>query len=112
MLRDLPRNGTKKKQESTPRKKPEVTLSLGKEKLVQMRAQVTEIVRNTGKLVDKSLADPDVWWHKTTRVNASPSAYDQLGNEQVGNKFPEALDKVVRLALGELGNVWSSLGTA
>jgi len=91
-------------------KKPEITLSLGKEKLAQMKVQVNMLVRNTGKIVDESLADPEVWWHKTPRVNASPSAYEQLGNERVGNKFPEVLDKAVRLALGELGNVLEQFG--
>ena len=91
-------------------KKPEITLSLGKEKLAQMKVQVNELVRNTSKIVDESLTDPEVWWHKTPRVNASPSAYEQLGNDQVGNKFPEVLDKAIRWALGELGNVLEQFG--
>jgi len=91
-------------------KKPEVTLNLGKEKLVQMKLHVNELVRNASKIVNGSLADPEVWWHKTPQVNASPSAYEQLGNDQVGNKFPEVLDKPVRRALGELGNVLEVFG--
>ena len=91
-------------------KKPEITLSLGKEKLVQMKIQVNELARNASKIVNESLADPEVWWHKTPYVNASPAAYEQLGNDQVGNKFPEVVDKPVRRALGELGNVLEQFG--
>ena len=91
-------------------KKAEVTLSLGKEKLALMKVQVNELVLNASKIVNESLTDPEVWWHKTPHVNASPSAYEQLGNDQVGNKFPEVLDKPVRRALGELGNVLEQFG--
>ena len=91
-------------------KKPEVTLSLGKKKLAQMKTQVNKLVRKAGKLVKANLADPEIWWHKTPHVNASPAAYEQLGNLQVGNKFPEVIDNRVRRALGELGNILEEFG--
>lgn len=91
-------------------KKAEVTLKLGTEKLALMKAQVSELSRNASKIVNENLADPEFWWHKAPLVNASPSAYEQLGNDQVGNKFPEVLDKPVRRALGELGNVLEQFG--
>jgi hypothetical protein len=43
-------------------------------------------------------------------VNASVAAYEQLGNDKVGNKFPEVLDKPVRRALGELGGILEEFG--
>ncbi len=43
-------------------------------------------------------------------MNAPAAAYEQLGNDRVGNKFPEVLDKPARRALGELGNILELFG--
>ena len=91
-------------------KKPEITMNLGKEQLAQMKAQVTAISRNAGKIVNNALSDPTAWWHRNPRVNEPTGAYEQLGNDKVGNKFPEVLDKLVRRALGELGNILEQFG--
>jgi hypothetical protein len=91
-------------------KKPEITLNLGKEQLVHMKTKVGDLAKDSGKIVTAALSDPSFWWHQTPHVNAPPSAYEQLGNDQVGNKFPEVLDKPIRRALGELGSVLEQFG--
>jgi predicted DNA binding CopG/RHH family protein len=91
-------------------KKPEVTLRLGKEQLAGMKAQVNGLARNAGNIVSAALSDLGAWWHKTPRVNQPVALYEQLGNDKVGNKFPEVLDKLVRRALGELGNILEQYG--
>src|SRR3990170_5625045 len=68
------------------------------------------VSKTAGKIICEALPNPKVWWHKTPRVHESVAVYEQLGNEKVGNKFPEVLDKPVRRALGELGNVLEQFG--
>lgn len=91
-------------------KKPEITLQLDKEQLAKMKEQVNNLANNAGKIVTDTLVDPELWWHKTPHVNADAAAYEQLGNDTVGNKFPEVLDKAVRRALGELGTILEQFG--
>ncbi len=86
-------------------KHPETTLNLSKEKLAQMKAKVTNLMQNADKITQDALSDPNVWWHLAPRKHDSPSLYDHLGDDQVGNKFPAIVDKAVRRALGELGTV-------
>ena len=73
-------------------KKREITMSLGMEQLAQMKAQVCQLARNADRIVRDALEDPDFWWHLTPHMNAPAAAYEQLGNDKVGNKFPEGLD--------------------
>jgi hypothetical protein len=91
-------------------KKPEITMKLDKEQLTQMKRQVSVLSRNAGVIVRKALSDPAAWWHMNPHVNEPVAAYEQLGNDKVGNKFPEVLDKPVRRALGELGNILEQYG--
>ncbi len=88
----------------------EITLSLSKEKLASMKAKVNELSRNADKFVKNSLSEPNVWWHQAPRKHDSFSLYEQLGNDIVGNRFPEAVDKPVRRALGELGGILEQFG--
>ena len=91
-------------------KKPEITISLGNEQLAKMKAQVSNLAKNADRIVRDALGHPEFWWHLTPHVNAAAAAYEQLGNDKVGNKFPEVLDKPVRRALGELGNILEQFG--
>ena len=91
-------------------KKPEITINLGKEQLAQMKAQVSNLAKNANRIVLDALGHPEFWWHLTPHVNAPAAAYEKLGNDKVGNKFPEVLDKPVRRALGELGNILEQFG--
>ena len=70
-------------------KKPEITIGLGLEQLAQMKAQVCELARNADRIVRDALEDPEFWWRLTPHMNAPAAAYEQLGNDKVGNKFPE-----------------------
>ncbi len=87
-----------------------ITLSLNKEKIVAMKAKVNELARNADKIVKNALSDPNIWWHQAPRKHDSFSLYEQLGNEQVGNRFPDVVDKPVRHALGELGPILEQFG--
>jgi len=91
-------------------KKHDVTMNLRKEQLAQMKAQVSNLAINADHIVRDALEDPKFWWHLTPHVNAAAAAYEQLGNDRVGNKFPEVLDKPVRRALGELGSILEQFG--
>lgn len=91
-------------------KNPTTTLKLSKEKLVQMKTKVNNLIRNADKITQTPLSDPNVWWHLAPRKHDSSSLYDQLGDTKVGNKFPAVVDKAVRRALGELGTVLEQFG--
>ena len=75
-----------------------------------MKAQVSNLAKNADRIVRDALGHPEFWWHLTPHVNAPVAAYEHLGNDNVGNKFPEVLDKPVRRALGELGNILEQFG--
>jgi hypothetical protein len=83
----------------------EVTLSIGKEKVARMKAKVNELARNAGSVVNRALSDPSVWWHMAPRKHDYYALYEQLGD-----KFPEVVDKAVRRALGELGTILGEFG--
>ena len=91
-------------------KYPEITLSLSKEKLVLMKAKVNNLAKNSSRIVKAALLSPEVWWHQDPQAHDDFSEYEQLGNDQVGNRFPEKIDKPVRRALGELGGVLEEFG--
>jgi len=86
-------------------KYPEITLSLTKEKLAAMKAKVNNLTKNASKIVKEALSNQDIWWHQTPQLHDSFSQYEQLGNNETGNKFPQKIDDPVRRALGELGTI-------
>jgi len=86
-------------------KKSEITLTISKEKLAQMKAKVNTLAQNAEKAVKTALADPNIWWHQTPRKHEYNSQYEQLGD-----KFPQVIDKPVRRALGELGSILEQFG--
>jgi hypothetical protein len=88
----------------------EIALSMNEEKLSQMKDAVKNLIRNSEKIVKETLSDHDIWWNLEPRKNESRALYEQLGDERVGNKFPEAIDKPVRRALGELGIILEKFG--
>ena len=71
---------------------------------------VKNLVRNADKIVKEALSDRGIWWNLEPRKNESIALYEQLGDERVGSKFPEAVDKPVRRALGELGVILEKFG--
>ena len=86
-------------------KKSEVTLSMGKERLAEMKTAVKLLVKNSSKIVIEALSNTKFWWHKEPNKDASPFQY-----EQVEKKFPELLDKPIRRALGYLGVILEEFG--
>lgn len=87
-----------------------ITLSFSKEKLAKMKAKVKNLVLNSEKIVKDALSDKKIWWHQDPILHASFSLYEQLGNVQIGNKYPRILDKPIRRALGELGAILEEYG--
>ena len=90
-------------------KYPEVTLAMSKEQLGVMKSRVMALQAATGSLAKKVLADPKVWWHLEPYLHDT-SQYELLGNDQVGNRFPDRVDNPVRRILGELGKVLEEFG--
>ena len=86
-------------------KRSDVTLSMSKEKLAEMKNRVNDLVKNADRIVRTALSDPNIWWHQAPRKNDSVFQY-----EQVGSRFPELIDKPIRRALGGLGVVLEQYG--
>jgi hypothetical protein len=82
-------------------KYPEVTLNMREEKIVQMKAQVNQLILDTEKIVRAELEQPELWWHLRPRLHDSIDQY-----LQVGDKPPEILDRAVRHVLGRLGLIF------
>jgi hypothetical protein len=81
-------------------KYPEVTLSLKQEQISIMKSKINELTRNTEKTVTTTLDNSVLWWHM------KPSLHDSIDRyKQVGDKYPEILDRAIRQALGVLGVV-------
>jgi hypothetical protein len=83
----------------------DITLTLSKEQLIEMKTEVNSLVKNSKEIVQNTLSNPNIWWNQNPQPHTSFIEYEQLGNQKVGNKFPEIIDKPVRVALGELGKV-------
>jgi predicted DNA binding CopG/RHH family protein len=86
-------------------KKAEVTISMGKERLADMKQKVNGLARNADKLISNALSGPSIWWHQEPRIEDSLYQY-----EQVSTRFPELLDKPIRRVLGELGVILEHYG--
>jgi predicted DNA binding CopG/RHH family protein len=86
-------------------KYPEVTLKMREEKIVQMKANVSELIRNTEKVVKAEFENPALWWHQSPRLLDPIDQY-----LQVADKYPEILDRAVRHVLGRLGLILEKYG--
>ena len=91
-------------------KYPETTLNLSRESIGNMKAKVNNLQNAANEIVKNALSNPNVWWHLEPQLHDSFSQYEQLGNDRIGNKFPEKVDKPIRQALGELGTVLEQFG--
>jgi hypothetical protein len=89
---------------------PEIALSMNEKTLAQMKNMVKDLVRNADRIMKEALSDRGIWWNLEPRRNESRSLYEQLGDEKVGSKFPEAVDRPIRRALGELGIILEKFG--
>jgi len=79
-------------------KYPEITLSMSEEKIDEMKTKITELVKDTEKIVRDELSNPDLWWHQKPHLHDSFEQY-----LQIADKYPEILDRAVRRAFGRLG---------
>ena len=91
-------------------KYPEITLNISKEKIALMKAKVNNLAEISSRIVKDALSSPEIWWHLEPQTHDDFSEYEQLGNDQIGNRFPEKIDLPVRRALGELGTVLAQFG--
>jgi len=81
----------------------DITLSLGKEKLAQMKSKVSKLIEDTETIVNQFLSDRKLWWHlvednELFYLSSSPRVH------------PSFLDKNIRLALGKLGVTLEEFG--
>jgi hypothetical protein len=88
----------------------DISLNLPANSFVELKAKVRKLIAESKKFSERALSQPDVWWHEKPSLHTAVSQYDQLGDQQVGNKYPEAIDKPVRVALGQLGFVLEEFG--
>ena len=86
-------------------KYPEIALKMSEERMTRMKGQVNELVKNSEKAVKSELESSVVWWHLKPRLHDAIDEY-----KQVGDRYPEILDRAVRRALGRLGVVLEQAG--
>jgi hypothetical protein len=91
-------------------KYPDVFLNLSPNRFIDLKTKVRNLVAHSKEISEKALSQPGVWWHEKPELQTALSQYDQLGDQQVGNKYPEVIDASVRIALGELGIVLEEFG--
>lgn len=80
----------------------DITLSLGKDKIKQMKDKVKELQDNTGNITNEFLSDPELWWHLKENKDLSYDYHE--------NAAPRGLDDAIRLALGKLGTILEEFG--
>ena len=86
-------------------KYPEATLSMSAEKIGTMKAKISELVRNTEKIVRSELDNPDLWWHQKPDLHTALDHY-----KQIGDRYPATLDRALRHILGYLGVILEEWG--
>ena len=72
------------------------TLTLGAKKIAEIRASVNNLIGESDKIVRTRLSQPNIWWHENPNLHTALREYEQLGNKEVGQKFPEILVVPVR----------------
>ena len=91
-------------------KHPQITLNMSRERLAELKSRVNDLSANANKIVKGAFSDPQIWWHQSLNLHDSASQYEQLGDDDIGNKFPAKIDTPIRRALGELGVVLEQYG--
>jgi hypothetical protein len=86
------------------------TLSLGEKKIAEIKTSVKNLSAESNKIVLSHLSEPNIWWHENPDLHSTLTLYEQLGDKEVGQKFPNILDKPIRHALGELGIILERYG--
>jgi hypothetical protein len=88
----------------------DISLKLSTHRFVDLKTKVKKLIAESKQISEKALYQPDIWWHEKPKLHTAISQYEQLGNQQIGNKYPEIIDKAVRNALGKLGVVLEEFG--
>jgi len=75
------------------------TLSLGKNRLTQLKAKLKDLTDNAEKSTNDFLSANSLWWHLSPKDgDNNVSVYSQYGS-----KVPEIIDQPIRKGLGILG---------
>jgi hypothetical protein len=91
-------------------KYPDISLNLSSQEFSDFKGRIRKLVSESRKIVENALSQKGIWWHQQPDLHAATSLYEQLGNQEVGNKYPEVLDNSIRTALGELGGILEEFG--
>ena len=91
-------------------KYPDVPLNLPTHRFADLKAKVRRLVVCSNEISEKILSQPGIWWHEKPELHTAVTQYDHLGNQQVGNKYSEVIDRAIRVALGELGIILEEFG--
>jgi len=92
------------------KKYSEISLNLSTDSFGDLKKKVKMLVAESKEISEKVLGQSGIWWHEKPELHSAVSQYDQLGNQQVGNKYPEVVDRPVRIVLGELGGILEEFG--
>ena len=82
----------------------DVSLKLPTQRFSDLKAKVRRVVADSKEISERALSQSGIWWHEKPELHTAVTQYDHLGNQQVGNKYSEVIDRAVRVTLGELGN--------
>lgn len=86
--------------------KADVTLNLGKEKLVKMKEKIINLIKNAEQITADSLSSEEFWWHlRESEKFDTISAYLYSDNNP-----PKILDEAIRLIMGKIGVIFKEYG--
>jgi hypothetical protein len=88
----------------------DISLNLPAHRFDDLKIKVRKLIEESKVISERALSQPGIWWHEKPDLNTAVTQYDQLGNQQVGNRYPEVIDRPVRIALGELGIILEEFG--
>jgi hypothetical protein len=82
------------------------TLSLGKDRLKQLKSKLKDLNDNAEKFTNNFLSANSLWWHLSPKDgDNNVSVYSQIGS-----KVPEIIDQPIRKGLGILGGLLEEFG--
>ena len=88
----------------------DVSLKLSTQRFGDLKAKVRRAVADSKEISERALSQPGIWWHEKPELHTAVTQYDHLGNQQVGDKYSEVIDRAVRVTLGELGIILEEFG--
>jgi hypothetical protein len=88
----------------------DVSLKLSTQRFGDLKAKVRRAVADSKEISERAFSQQGIWWHEKPELHTVVTQYDNLGNQQVGDKYSEVIDRPVRVALGELGIILEEFG--